>query len=303
MLNSIKENIVEFLFNSNADACAVGIIDFENKSFETTQYQKKIDKILKNEEKIFFDLASLTKVFVNSFGFLINSKKFDNEDELVLNHRGSLPSWGLLSNNKWKEHIRSFEIRESDVLYSDFSALRFMLNAQDKHQIDLYKTASLLWDEDLKSWLDLKKMDITLQNGYVKQRPNFTMVHDPNAQNIKEKLSHAGLFGSIEGVCKSLLLADSKESLLKIMENSITDKSARFVNGWDRAQDLENTLAGKGCSGQTFGHLGFTGTSIWIDSAKRLGHVILTNSTKEYWYDKQGLNDLRRHVGQTLWSK
>jgi CubicO group peptidase (beta-lactamase class C family) len=77
----------------------------------------------------------------------------------------------------------------------------------------------------------------------------------------------------------------------------------RFVNGWDRAQDLENTLAGTGCSEHTFGHLGFTGTSIWIDPVKKLGHVILSNATKLYWYDKQDLNNFRRLIGQRIWQK
>jgi CubicO group peptidase (beta-lactamase class C family) len=48
--------------------------------------------------------------------------------------------------------------------------------------------------------------------------------------------------------------------------------------------------------------LGFTGTSIWIDPERMLGHVILSNATKIHWYDKQGLNDLRRAIGQEVWS-
>jgi CubicO group peptidase (beta-lactamase class C family) len=51
----------------------------------------------------------------------------------------------------------------------------------------------------------------------------------------------------------------------------------------------------------TFGHLGFTGTSIWIDPQKKKGHVILTNATKKYYYDRQGLNDLRRQIGEAIW--
>jgi CubicO group peptidase (beta-lactamase class C family) len=78
-------------------------------------------------------------------------------------------------------------------------------------------------------------------------------------------------------------------------------KDDRFILGFDRVTDTENTLAGKGCSHQTFGHLGFTGTSFWIDLEKNRAAVILTNATQSYWYDRQGLNDLRRQLGSALW--
>jgi hypothetical protein len=34
-----------------------------------------------------------------------------------------------------------------------------------------------------------------------------------------------------------------------------------------------------------------------------LGHVILSNAVKIHWYEKQGLNDLRRAIGEAVWQK
>ncbi len=63
----------------------------------------------------------------------------------------------------------------------------------------------------------------------------------------------------------------------------------------------DDTLAGRGCGEFTFGHLGFTGTSIWIDPEKMKGHVILSNATKFHWFDKTNLNDMRRVIGEQVW--
>ena len=82
------------------------------------------------------------------------------------------------------------------------------------------------------------------------------------------------------------------------------DNGDRFVNGWDTV-DINNgkeSLAGRGCGPFTFGHLGFTGTSIWIDSEKRIGFIILTNATRDFWYERTRLNDLRKEIGRFIWS-
>jgi CubicO group peptidase (beta-lactamase class C family) len=86
------------------------------------------------------------------------------------------------------------------------------------------------------------------------------------------------------------------------MNSILKQSSHRFNGGWDRVENIENTFAGLGCSKETFGHLGFTGTSIWIDTNKKLGHVILANATKHYWFDKFEFNKLRKNIAQQVWS-
>src|SRR5690606_12605812 len=127
-------------------------------------------------------------------------------------------------------------------------------------------------------------------------------VHDPNAWVIKAFCSHAGLFATISSLCQTLLNYQKQTDFISNTKADLQQHSHRFALGWDRVVNPQDTLAGKGCSPFTFGHLGFTGTSIWIDAEKMRGHVILANATKYHWYDKQVLNEIRRALGELVWS-
>ena len=47
--------------------------------------------------------------------------------------------------------------------------------------------------------------------------------------------------------------------------------------GWDTPS--ASSQSGKYFSARSFGHLGYTGTSLWIDSARQLSITLLTNRT------------------------
>lgn len=303
-MNKIIEESSNFLKEQDFDALSIGVIDFNKNKFETIELNKLDSHLIAKAPYIFYDLASLSKPLTNGIGFLDKRAEISKNMELVLNHKGGLPAWGLLPKHGWQDIIKSYNISESDTLYSDYSALRFMLDFKEKVSIPLHDVASKYWGSEVVFWKDLEQKHYNVQNGFRAGKPNFGAVHDPNAFTINDKVSHAGLFGTITGVCETLLNLDKKLNLLETLKLDIErNPKQRFVNGWDRAQNLEKTLAGKGCSKRTFGHLGFTGTSIWIDPMKKLGHVILSNATKLYWYDKQELNDFRRKIGQQIWER
>ncbi len=290
----------ELTIDSSCDGVAVGIIDFEKNSYRSFEVCNGITNIEKAE--IYFDLASLTKPLTNSFVKIaenINDKDLD----LVLNHRGGIPAWGLLSKSDWREQILSYPIKESDTLYSDFSALRFMLEIENQTKKSYQDLVFKNLDPDIKFWMDLEGSEHCLQNGFYHGKQNVGVVHDPNAFNLATFTSHAGLFGTVDGVVKSLIQFNKDHNLLDEMHSLLGKDHHRFINGFDTVSDPENTLAGKGCSARTFGHLGFTGTSFWIDTEKKLGHVILSNSTKYYWYDKKELNSFRTEIGQLIWKQ
>lgn len=294
--NKIKELALEFLNQSDSDAVGIAIIDFKSKEVESYEYC--VDK---NEKSIWFDLASLSKPLNNSYSFIARGIE-DEKLKLLMNHKASIPSWGLLPRSSWKEQIFSYPIKESAIVYSDFSALRYMLEIEKKLKIGLKEMVSPYWGDEVKFWKDLIGDERVLQNGYIKGLPNFGKVHDPNAYNLNCYVNHAGLFGTIGGLSNSLLNFDKKFDLLnRVKEEIKLATKERFVLGFDRAQG-ENSLAGPGCSAYTFGHLGFTGTSFWIDPVKRKGFVLLTNSTKKFWYAKAHLNKFRRELGKLVWS-
>ncbi len=297
-MKQISKVTQDFLEDSYIDAIDIGIVDFDKKTFESKLFSNPLLEDEKN--KIYFDLASVSKPLVNGIGFLACKKQISDEMKLVLNHQGGLPSWGLLSKDTWKDTILNYKIQKSKTLYSDFSALRFYLECE-KLGLNLKKECENYWDSEIVFWKDLKDDFKTVQNGFVKQKENFRAVHDPNAYNLDEFVSHAGLFGTANGVAKTLLKLDKDFNLLDLMDESMQKDESRFVNSWDRVEDISNTFAGIGCSNRTFGHLGFTGTSIWIDCKKKLGHIILSNATKLYWYDKKSFNRYRKTIGELVW--
>lgn len=298
-MKEISKLTLDFLRNSYIDGIDIAIVDFKAKKIESNLFIN--DQCIHGEnEKVYFDLASLSKPLTNGIGFLANKEKINEELRLLLNHQAGLPAWGLLSKESWKETILNYPIKKSQTLYSDYSALRFMLEF-NKLGMNLHGEASKFWNDDLFFWKDLKKSHNTLQNGFVDKKPNYKFVHDPNAYVIDDLVSHAGLFGTARAVGECLLKLDSELHLLEQMLSGLKESKDRFVNGWDRVQNLDDTFAGRSCSNRTFGHLGFTGTSVWIDINKEVGHILLSNATKFYWYDKREFNIFRKQIGQLVW--
>lgn len=284
------------------DAIGVGVIDFKNNSyeaFEANHFETEVK--IKSEPTLYFDLASLTKPLTNSLAYFLRPDAFDSKLLLCLNHRAGLPSWGILPREGWQEQILSYPITESETLYSDFSALRVTLELAKKG-IDQKKICQEVWDKETLYWTDLPSWFPTLQFGFKKGVPNFGEVHDPNAWTIKKFCSHAGLFSTADGLCRTLLNYQAKTDFISQVKSEMMKDQNRFIYGWDRVMNPQETLAGKGCGPLTFGHLGFTGASIWIDPDQMKGHIILSNSTKFHWFDKDNLNHIRRAVGELVWS-
>lgn len=283
------------------DAMGVGIIDFNKKTFnafDANTFEGGIK--FSGEPNLYFDLASLTKPLTNSLSYFLKKESFDKNMELCLSHRGGLPAWGLLSKDSWKELILSYPIKESETLYSDFSALRVHLELEKKG-IKQKEICQKIWDHETVFWTDLPEWYPKPQFGYKDSRPNFGKVHDPNAWTIGEFCSHAGLFSTTDGLCRTLLNYQEQTDFISKVKADLKTHTHRFSYGWDRVVNQNETLAGAGCGPSTFGHLGFTGTSIWIDPDKMLGHLILSNATKHHWFDKANLNDIRRAIGETVW--
>jgi beta-N-acetylhexosaminidase len=110
-------------------------------------------------------------------------------------------------------------------------------------------------------------------------------VHDENAWAMGGVAGHAGLFSTAPDIAAfaqmilnggiyahQRLLARS--TIQQFMTREVIGDSARAL-GWD--VPTEGSSSGKYLSAKSFGHLGFTGTSIWIDPERDLFVVLLTN--------------------------
>lgn len=302
-MNKIIDLSLDFISGQNIDAIAVGVLDFNSHTYQAYEFDQNETGFIVDKPEIYFDLASLSKPLINGIGYLAKKSEITFDMNLVLNHKGGLPAWGLLPKEDWEEIIQNYKIKESETLYSDYSALRFMLEFNQNSKVDLHTIAGKFWDKELLFWKDLTNKHRCIQNGFRNGQPSLGVVHDPNAYNLNCKVSHAGMFGTITGVCETLLSLEKEFKLTDLMVKDLAKPHSRFVNAWDTVENPEQTLAGMGCSDRTFGHLGFTGTSIWIDSVKKVGHVVLSNATKMYWYDKKNLNVFRKQLGNLVWQK
>ena len=112
-------------------------------------------------------------------------------------------------------------------------------------------------------------------------------VHDEHAHLLGGVAGHAGLFGTITGVgslCAAILdewqgrpspLAISRKTLAAAFTPRHQDTT--WCLGFDTPSGAGYTSAGQYLSRQSIGHLGYTGTSFWIDPAGDLIVVLLTN--------------------------
>lgn len=300
-LDKIFEHARKLMPSQHFEGMSLAVIDFKSYSFESFEI---IPETFRELGETYFDLASLTKPLTLGVSALVKPELYQDQNLLwLLEHRAGLPIWGRLSNVGWKDVVNSFSPKESETSYSDFSALRLQQEIEKKLGGSLYELVSPEWDKELTSWLDLNEDIISfLPTGERKRSLIYGEVMDDNAFVIGERVSHAGLFATMKGLCQTLIQLDKKFGLLDLQKNEIPKRDNRFIKGWDTTRGNQDSLAGSGHGKLTFGHLGFTGTSIWIDPELRRGHVLLTNATQNYWYDRVGLNQLRRELGAMVWS-
>lgn len=283
------------LAQSRFDCAAYAIIDFKQDSFETYQ-------LINNREsniKAWFDLASITKAMTLGGAWLAREDIFTPDMLLLLEHRAGLPFWGRLSRDGWRETVLQYSPKPSDTVYSDFSALRLTLEIE--RTAPLYSLTDAYRDSEVRFWQELPEASYSPITGWRGGGLISGEVHDDNCYVIGKKIGHAGLFGTIEGFSKTLLNYNRELGMIKKLSPLLHERKTRFVRGFDTVENLESTLAGPGCSQNTFGHLGFTGTSFWIDSERELGWVLLTNASYPYWYDRLKLNHIRRQMGAYCW--
>jgi CubicO group peptidase (beta-lactamase class C family) len=118
-------------------------------------------------------------------------------------------------------------------------------------------------------------------------------VHDENCFALQGS-GHAGLFGT----CAAVL--DFADRLLARGPDPVAHPvSSTRTLGWEIRHD--GWPGGAGCSTQTIGHTGFTGTGLWIDFAAGNAWTLLTNRVHPSRHSDSGIADLRRAVGTTLY--
>lgn len=118
---------------------------------------------------------------------------------------------------------------------------------------------------------------------WAKDEPFWGEVHDRNAASLDGVAGHAGLFSSARDLAVfAQLMLDAKAHYLdsEIVKASTVDVfTLRNAEGRGLGWEMPSgrSSAGDYFSETSFGHTGFTGTSIWIDPDRDLFVVLLTN--------------------------
>jgi len=122
-------------------------------------------------------------------------------------------------------------------------------------------------------------------------------VQDENASVLGGVAGHAGLFATAEdlAIFSNILLSGGgplvrPETLALFTRREALPAGTSRALGWDTPSPPSQS--GKYFSARSFGHLGYTGTSLWIDPERQLSITLLTNRT---WPDcsKKAIKNVR----------
>ena len=130
------------------------------------------------------------------------------------------------------------------------------------------------------------------------------IVHDENTFLLGGVSSHAGLFSTAENLGRFAQMHLNNGTWLGkriIKESSINMFTSKqfmpydsdYAIGWDTPSQKGKSSAGDYFSNSSYGHLGFTGTSMWVDPEKEIIIILLTNRVHPS-RDKEGIYGIRR---------
>ena len=125
-------------------------------------------------------------------------------------------------------------------------------------------------------------------------------VHDGNAYFLGGAAGHAGLFSTAGDVFQlaQQFIGESSRLLTpdtcRLFQQNMTEglEEARSL-GWQLAATKDST-AGSNLPPESFGHSGFTGTSVWIDPTHARVFILLTNRTHARELPIANINSVRR---------
>jgi CubicO group peptidase (beta-lactamase class C family) len=249
-------------------------------------------------DKNLFNLEDKVSVYIPSFAS--NGKENITIKHLLL-HNSGLPAWKQYYNKDFSEREILKDIYNSEIKFEPGTKTLY----SDLGMMVLGKVIEKVSDKSLDEFCKKEiftplKMNETFFNppDSVKERTAPTEidnywrmklikgeVHDENASILGGVAGHAGMFSTAEEIAKLLEIIMNKGSfngdqLVKKetveMFISRDNPQTKRLLGWDLKSE-RGSSAGNKFSGNSFGHTGYTGTSVWIDPSRNLFVVFLTN--------------------------
>ncbi|CAN5513470.1 hypothetical protein BH10ACI2_BH10ACI2_24280 [soil metagenome] len=125
-------------------------------------------------------------------------------------------------------------------------------------------------------------------------------VHDGNAYFMGGVAGHAGLFSTAEetySIAQQFLPSSTtllKPETCELFTTNYTERLNEHRSFGFQMASTPDSTAGRKMSPGSFGHLGFTGTSLWIDPVRERVFILLTNRTHNHGLPFVNTNSVRR---------
>jgi len=245
-----------------------------------------------------FSLEDRVVKYISEFG--VNGKENITIKNLLL-HNSGLPAWkkfygrGLSSEEVIKEIYNSdLEYKPGEkTVYSDLGiiALGKIIENVTGKSLDKFCKEEIFIPLKMNSTFynpddSIKNLCApTEKDDYWRMKVLQGEVHDETSAMLGGVAGHAGLFSTAKDISNLMAvlmnkgkLADKefiKQSTVELFTKRFSNESTRAL-GWDTKSD-SGSSAGKYFSKKSFGHTGYTGTSIWADTERNLFVIFLTN--------------------------
>jgi len=229
----------------------------------------------------------------------------------LLSHASGLPDYRpyylelvKLEPSKRKDALRARLLAEALIqepgkasLYSDldFMILEWLIEVVAKKPLDRFVEESVYEPLGLRHLFFVPLPDEKKRNGLSyaatedcpwRKKIMDGQVHDDNAYVVGGMAGHAGLFGTAQDVhvlLQELLNAYRGMSTKELFDRDVVQTfferqsdTGTWALGFD-TPTRPGSSSGKYFSDQSVGHLGFTGTSFWMDLEKEVIVVLLSN--------------------------
>ncbi|GFE61787.1 serine hydrolase [Geobacter sp. AOG2] len=285
------------------------------------------------DERTIFDLASLTKVIATTPAVmkLVDEGKISLTDPLslwfpefkgspsenttilnLLTHTSGLADFGMSTDQAMENAVLKAAGETgrprpgSSFKYAD---INFILLGELVHRVS-GKTLDVFCHDELYAPLDVPEtMFLPAPDlaGRIAPTVGSTcgIVQDRNARRLGCVAGHAGLFSSARDLARfSRLMLDGgaidgkrilSEQAVKQMTSPLLCGNGTVVRGlgWDMHSPFSSPR-GRLFSDTSFGHTGYSGSSIWIDPKQDLFVILLT--TRLNYQDIRAFNQLRSDI-------
>ena len=244
--------------------------------------------------------------------------------KMLVTHRGGLEAFAALYRDTHgrEEYLAKINARPlkstpgTATVYSDWDLILLQLVLEritgqtldrfttEKVFAPLGMTSTMFNPDSAQFWTRVAPTEIDSARGGLVQGK----VHDENANSMGGVAGHAGLFSSARDLttfAQMLLNGGSYNGVRIVKPETVArwtapqSRTASRALGWDTPS--RGSSSGSYFSPRSFGHTGFTGTSMWMDPERGLFVILLTNRVNPT-RDNQKHVPLRRAVADAAQS-